>query len=219
MKKQFAVIGLGRFGFAVAAELERMGYDVLAVDSEEATVESASAVLSHCVQADCTDEPTITQLGMKEMDVVIVAVGDTRASVMVTLLLTELGVPVIVAKSNDDIHKKLLEKIGATRIICPESEMGTRVAHSLVNPGIVDVMDLSRDYRILECATPQSWTGQSLRELDCRRRFNINVIGIRDKQGRITVSPSADNPLCASDVLIMLGPTADVTKLERTLAK
>ena len=154
--KQFAVIGLGRFGVSVARTLFKGGYEVLAIDSNEERVQKISSEVTHVVQADTTDENALKALGIRNFDVVVVAIGeDVQANVLTTLLLKELGVNYIVAKAKNELHGKMLEKIGADRVVYPERDMGQRVAHNLVSTNVLDYIELSPDLSLVEVTTPK----------------------------------------------------------------
>ena len=152
MKKQFAIIGLGQFGMALAEELSALGHEVLGVDADAGRVDEAAGVLTHCICADCTDDANLQALGLSNFDVAVVAVGEIQASVMITLFLKEMEAPLVVAKAGSDIHRKLLQKVGADRVVFPEKDMGMRMAHNLASGGVLEAVELSRHCRIIECA-------------------------------------------------------------------
>ena len=154
MKKLIAVIGLGRFGTALATELSRRGSEVLGVDINANIVNEMSETLTYCVQADCTDENTVHNLGLNTMDIVVVSIGEIHSSVMVVLFLKEMGVPYVIAKATNDIHSRLLMKVGVDRVVFPEKDMGVRMAHSLMNPSVKEYIELSGEYGMIECAVP-----------------------------------------------------------------
>lgn len=213
-KKQFVVIGLGRFGTSVAKTLYSLGNDVLAIDVDEETVQSISDSVTHSVQAEATDENTLRSLGIRNFDVAVVTIGsDLQASVMVTLLLKELGVKHIIAKANSELHAKVLYKIGADRVVLPERDMGVRVAHNLVSSNILDYIELSPDYSIAEIANPRVWQGKTLQELNLRANYGINVVAVK-KDNDINVSPMADDVLEAGDVVVAIGGADELNKLE-----
>ncbi|MBE6069232.1 MAG: TrkA family potassium uptake protein [Clostridium lundense] len=216
-KKQFVVIGLGRFGTSVAKTLYSLGNDVLAIDVDEETVQNISDSVTHSVQADATDENTLRSLGIRNFDVAVVTIGsDLQSSVMVTLLLKELGVDLIIAKANSEIHAKVLYKIGADRVVLPERDMGVRVAHNLVSSNILDYIELSPDYSIAEIANPKSWQGKTLQELNLRANFGINIVAVK-KDNDINVSPMADDKLEAGDVIVAIGCADELNKLENQI--
>ncbi|MCR6513267.1 TrkA family potassium uptake protein, partial [Clostridium sp. LY3-2] len=162
-KRQFVVIGLGRFGSSVAETLYGLGNDVLVIDKDEDLIQDISDKVTHAVQMDATDENALRSLGLRNFDVAVVTIGSNiQASVMVTLLVKELGVRYIIAKGNSDLHAKVLYKIGADRVILPEKDMGVRVAHNLVSESILDFIELSPDYSIMEIETLEEWTGSTL---------------------------------------------------------
>ena len=178
-KKQFVVFGLGRFGESLAITLAEAGYEVMVVDKDEEKVQEISAFVTQAVQADVSDMETLKELGVRNFDVAIVAIGkDMQASIMATLLLKELGIPYVVAKASTDIHKKVLEKLGADRIILPENEIGKRLATSLVAGNIIDYIQLSKDYSIMEINILPEWQNHSIRELNIRAKYRINIIAV-----------------------------------------
>lgn len=216
-KKQFVVIGLGRFGTSVAKTLYSLGNDVLAIDVDEETVQNISDSVTHSVQADATDENTLRSLGIRNFDVAVVTIGsDLQSSVMVTLLLKELGVDYIIAKANSEIHAKVLYKIGADRVVLPERDMGVRVAHNLVSSNILDYIELSPDYSIAEISNPKSWQGKTLQELNLRANYGINIVAVK-KDNEINVSPMAEDKLEAGDVIVAIGCADELNKLENQI--
>ena len=214
--KQFAVLGLGRFGSSIARELYQGGADVLAVDSAEHLVDEIQGHVTHAVQADVTDVAALKELGIQDFDVAIVTIGeDLRASSVVTMLLKELGVPMVLAKAQDEMHGRMLEKLGADRVLYDERDMGRRVAHSLLSDNILDYIQLSEDFAIVETAPLESWIGRSLIDLNLRRKFGLNVIAIRSR-GEINVSFSPDTVIRPDDCLLVIGEQTALKKLERS---
>ncbi|BFH65150.1 MULTISPECIES: potassium channel family protein [Paenibacillus] len=218
-KKQYAVIGMGRFGFSVANALSEMGFDVLAIDSNEQRTQAVSNIVTHAVSADCTDEEALRALGIRNFDVVVVAIGeDIQSSILTTLILKDIGVGTIIVKAQNELHGKVLNKIGADKVIYPERDMGMRVAHHLVSPNILDYIEISDDYSILEMKASEEMVGKNLRELDVRARFGCNVMAI--KQGaKMNISPSPDDHLEEGDILVIVGQKNDLTKLELAYPK
>lgn len=212
--KQFVVIGLGRFGSSVAKTLYSLGNEVLAIDKDEETVQNISDFVTHAVQADATDESTIRSLGIRNFDVAVVTIGsDIQSSVMVTLLLKELGIKYVIAKAHNDLHAKVLYKIGADRVVFPERDMGVRVAHNLCTSNILDFIELSPDYNIIELTAIEEWHNKSLRELDMRNQYGFNVMAI--KRGKeIDVSPGADDVIKPGDVLVVISTNENIRKFE-----
>lgn len=212
MRKQYAVIGLGRFGSSVARSLSQAGHEVLAVDSSESIVQEISSAVTHAVQADSTDEEALKALGISEFDVVVVAIGvDMQASILTTILLRELGVKTIIAKSISDLHGKVLKKIGADKVVFPERDMGNRVAHHLISSHILDLVELSKDHSIIEIQATERLIGRNIRELDIRAKYNCNVIAVKNGD-HLQIPPDADMPLRQEDVLVMLGANSDLQK-------
>jgi len=218
-KKQFAVIGMGRFGLSVASALSGMGFDVLAIDANEQRTQAVSNIVTHAVSADSTDEEALRALGIRNFDVVVVAIGqDIQASILTTLILKDLGGPLIVVKAQNELHGKVLNKIGADKVIYPERDMGLRVAHHLTSPNILDYIELSDEYSIAEMRATSGMLGQNLKELDVRAKFGCNVMAIK-RGTKMNISPTADDRLEEGDILIIVGQKNDLTKLELAYAE
>ncbi len=214
--KQFAVIGMGRFGASVATTLYDMGHDVLAIDSSEDKVEGIIDSVTHAVVADTTSETALKSLGITNFDVVVVSIGkDIQASILTTLVLKELNVKYIVAKARTAQQGKVLQKIGADRIVFPERDMGVRVAHNLVATNVLDFIELSPDYSIVEIIVPGDMVGRSLRELDLRAKYGVNVLAVRSGDREINVSPAATDRFKAGDILIVVGENDKLQNLGR----
>lgn len=212
--KQFAVIGLGRFGMSVARTLYELGYDVLAIDKDEELVNSVADYTTHAVQGDATEEGVLQSLGLKNFDVVVVGMGgNIEASILVTMMVKELGVKYVVAKAQNDIHAHALYKLGADKVVFPERDMGIRVAHNLVSTNIMDYIELSPNYSLIEIKVLPTWIGKSLKELDLRTKYGINVIAIK-RGDAINVTPRAEDVLTKGDVLIVVGAAEDINRLE-----
>lgn len=214
-KKQFAVIGLGRFGSSVAKFLDEMGYEVLAVDDNPERVQQLAHKVTHAVTADCTDEEAMKELGIRNFDVVVVAIGlDIQASILTTLILKELGVGTIVVKAQNELHGKVLSKIGADKVVYPERDMGIRVAHHLISPNILDHIELSDGYSIVEMQLPGGLVGKNLKQLDIRQKYNCNVLAVK-RSGQMNITPQSDEPLLKDDILVIVGRNEQLAKLER----
>ncbi|MNW31258.1 Ktr system potassium uptake protein A [compost metagenome] len=214
-KKQYAIIGMGRFGSSVAYALSEMGYDVLAIDANEQRVQEVSEMVTHAVSADSTDEEALRALGIRNFDVVVVAIGeDIQASILTTLILKDMGVPVLLVKAKNELHGKVLQKIGADKVIYPERDMGLRVAHHLTSPNILDYIELSQDYSIFEMQAPRFMIGRNLKELDIRAKYGCNVLGIRHEQ-EMNISPHPEDLIQTGDVLIIVGHKNDLLRLEQ----
>ncbi len=202
--KQFVVVGLGRFGSSVACTLAGMGYEVLAIDSREEPIQELANTVTHAVQADATDEAAMRELGIRNFDVVVVAIGDLQASILSTIVAQELGVAKIIAKAKTEIHGKVLDKVGATRVVYPERDMGVRLAHNLISGNIIEHLQLVPGYSIVEIKAKEAFVGKSLRQLDLRARYGINIVGIKRAE-RIIVGPGPDDLVLEGDVLISIG--------------
>ncbi|HBM75985.1 MAG TPA: potassium transporter Trk [Clostridiaceae bacterium] len=212
--KQFVVIGLGRFGSSVARTLYALGNDVLAIDISEAAVQEISDSVTHAVQADGTDENVLKSTGIRNFDVAVIGMGDdVQGSIMATLLVKELGVKYVVAKAQSEIHAKVLYKIGADRVVFPERDMGTRVAHNLASSNILDYIELSPDYSIAEIAAIPDWVGKSLRELNMRSKYGMNVMAIK-RNGDINISPGADDVILKDDVIVVIGGNEELNEIK-----
>ncbi|OPA79974.1 potassium uptake system protein [Paenibacillus selenitireducens] len=213
-KKQFAVIGMGRFGSSVARAISEMGFEVLAIDTDEQRTQDVVNIVTHAVSADSTDEEALRALGIRNFDVVVVSIGqDIQASILTTLILKDLGVPRIIAKAQNELHGKVLNKIGADKVIYPERDMGLRVAHHLVSPNIMDFIELSSDHSIIELQATSQMIGQNLKQLNVRAKFGCNVMAIKNN-GKMNISPQADDPIKPDDVLIIVGANKDIQKME-----
>lgn len=213
--KQYVVVGCGRFGSSVARTLYKMGHNVLAIDSNEETIQNISDEVTHAVQADATDECALKSLGIRNFDVAIITIGSNiQSSTMATLIVKELGVNYVVAKANNEIHSKLLLKIGADRVVFPERDMGMRVAHNLVSSNILEYIELAPDYSIMEIAAFDEWVGKTLLDINIRSKYGINVMAIKHKH-EINLSPIAMDRIEKDDVLVVIGHNKALKKLEK----
>jgi trk system potassium uptake protein len=220
MKKNFVVIGIGNFGYSVARTLYSLGHDVLAIDSSEELVEDISPFVTQAVQADATDEGTLKSLGIANMDTAIIAMGDDiKSSVLTTLLCKELGARSVVVKAQDELHGKVLSKIGADRVVYPEREMGARIAQSLVSSNILECIGLSDKYNIAEIDTPEEWDNKTLKELALRTDYGINVVAVKNADGEIRINPHGEDVLADSDVLVVIGTMEDIRNIEKYAKK
>lgn len=215
MKKQFAVIGLGRFGTSVAKTLCLMGHEVLAIDCNEEKIQEIVKTVTHAVQADALDEDSLIALGIRNFDVVIVSIGhDIQSSILATMLVKEIGVKYVVAKARSDRHGQVLTKIGADKVVYPERDMGVRVAYGLVATNVLDHIELSPDYSILEVITPESLIGKTLRASGLRANFGVTVLAIK-RGTAIIVSPEAEEVIRENDVLVCIGENDKLASVER----
>lgn len=213
--KQFVVIGLGRFGVSLATELYRMGHEVLAIDRDIERVDEIADSVTHAVCADATDEAELSSLGLSNFDVAVVSIGsDIEASILVTTQCKDLGVKYVLSKAKSELHAKVLTRVGADKVVFPERDMGARVAYNLVSTNILDFIELSPDYSLVEISVPRPWTGKSMKELNLRVRYGINVMAIRHPNGDISVAPQGIDVLENHDVLVAIGSNASIAKLE-----
>ncbi|MFB0958097.1 TrkA family potassium uptake protein [Clostridiaceae bacterium HFYG-1003] len=218
MAKQFIVVGLGRFGISVAETLSELGHDVLAIDKDENVIQDIADKVTHAVQLDATDEYALRTLGVRNFDVAVVTIGSNiQASIMITLLLKEAGVKYVICKGQSELHKKVLLKIGADRVVLPEKDMGYRVAHNLVSSNLVDLIELSDDYQIIEMNAPDSWIGRTIKDLDVRANYGITILALRSKTDDINISPTADVVIPPESVIIAVGTNEDLLHLEHTV--
>ena len=213
--KQIIVVGLGRFGNALAETLVENGCEVMAIDTNEERLDEIAPRITHTVCADATDAEALDALGVRNFDVAVVTIGtDIKASTVATMLLKEKGVGRVIAKAHDELHARLLLKVGADKIVFPERDMGRRMAHNLISGNILEFIRLSPDYTLSEIQPPANWVGKSLVELNLRTRYKINVIAIR-ANGKINPVPHAEDVIREGDALFVLGPTAGIQELER----
>lgn len=219
MKREFAVIGLGRFGGSICRELSKEGMEVLAIDSTEAKVNEYRNIASHAVIADATDEKVLKELGIRNIDHVIVAIGeDIQASILTTLMLKELGIKKITVKAQNDYHEKVLTKIGADQVIHPERDMGKKIAHSIISSNILDHLELSDDHSIVEIKAGKKIVGKTLIDLDIRANYGCNVVAIKSMASNdINVSPMATEEIKEGDTLVIIGADKDISRFEKQL--
>lgn len=216
-KKQFVVIGLGRFGASIAKTLYSLGNDVMAIDPDEEIIQEIADSVTHAVQADGTDEHSLRALGIGNFDVAVVTIGsNVQASIMTALLVKDLGVKNILAKAHSELHAKVLKKIGVDRVIFPERDMGVRVAHNLVATNILDYIELSPDYSIAEIVSATEWEGKSLQELNMRTKYGINVMALK-RNNEVNISPMAEDIIHAGDIIVAIGGTEELNELENKI--
>lgn len=211
----YVVVGLGRFGTQVARQLCALGCEVLAMDVDSDLVQQIASEVTHAVVADAQDKEVLKALGVKDMDCAIVAIGDNlAASVLATMNMKELGVGYLVCKAHDETHRKVLEKLGADRVVIPEYENATRLARSLSTPNVLEYIELSEEYGIVEVPAPKQWRGKTLKELNVRAKLGVNVLAVR-RNGKINVSPAADFIMESGDVVVALGDSVALKALQR----
>jgi len=212
--RQFAIIGLGRFGSNMAKALHKMGYEVLAIDKNMQKVQEFSNEFTHVVQADATDENALRALGILNFDVVVVAIGeDLQANILTTLQLKEIGAPYIVATARNTLQVKLLEKIGANRVVSPERDMARRVAYNLASTNVMDYIELSPQFSIVEITIPKIFLNKTLLESDIRAKYGINVVAIK-RGDDLIISPLPTERLQEGDIAIVVGSNDGINGLE-----
>ena len=223
VKRKFAVIGLGRFGAAMATTLISLGQDVLGIDSDPDHVQELSDVVPHLLVLNASDPKALREAGVGDVDVAVISIGaNVEASLLIVMAVKEMGVKSIVAKSTTEVHGRILERLGVDRVIYPEREAATRMAHSLVVPNVIDYISLSIDFSIIEIPAPAMFVGKSLRAIDLRAKYGLTLIAIkRHVDGRHTtsVSPSADEVIQPGDSLALVGSNKALIALERLVIK
>lgn len=203
--KSYAVIGMGRFGFHLAKRLAELGNEVLAMDTSTEKVQQIANDVTQAVVGDSTDIQVLRALGVQNVDCAVVSIGENlAANVLTTMNLKELGVPLVICKAQDTNHKKILNKIGADRVVVPEWEFADKLAQGMCNSNVMEYIELSKDYGILEFSAPSSWVGKSLRQLNVRAKTGVNILAIR-KSDQIQVSVSPDYAIQAGDSIVALG--------------
>ena len=214
MKKSYAVFGLGRYGIAVATELADNGAEVIAVDFDERIVNAAAAELPICKCADITDPEVIRQLGIANVDVVIIAMANNlEASVMAVTLCKEIGVKTVIAKCANEMHQKILSRVGADKVVFPENESGIRLAKNLLSSGFVDMVSLAKNVSMIELDVKPEWRGKNLIELNLRKKYSINVVALR-RGDMVSVDIDPHEPLTDRVKLIVIANAEKLTKLK-----
>jgi trk system potassium uptake protein TrkA len=213
--KSYVVVGLGRFGVEAAVRLCELGAEVLAVDTRNDVVQQVSGSVTHAVVADARDKEVLKALGVSDFDCAIVAIGDSLTdSVLATMNLLELGVPHLVCKAYDETHSQILKKLGAHQVLIPERDQAARLARSLSSPNVLDYIELSSDYGIVELPAPKSWQGRTLKELNVRAKLGVNIIAVK-RSGEINVSPAADYCIDKEDIIVVLGDMIALEKVQK----
>ena len=213
--KTYVVIGLGRFGSALARQLCKLGAEVLAMDVRSALVQQVAGDVTQAVVGDAQDKEVLRSLGIRNFDCAIIAIGDNLgASVLIAMNLKELGVPYIVCKAHDETHRKVLEKLGVDRVVIPEQEHAQRLGRSLYSHNVLDYIELSEAYGILEVPAPKPWVGKSLKELNVRAKLGVNIIAVENGK-KTNVSPPADYAIREGDLLVVLGDNYALEALQK----
>ena len=221
MKKHFAIIGLGRFGFNMAKTLTDHGAEVIAIDINEESVKKVADFVTYAMQLDAMDEKALREAGMQDVDTVIVSIGENiEASILVVIILKDMGIKNIIAKAVTTLHGKVLEHLGVQRVVYPERDMAIRVAQSLTRPSILEQLNLSEDYSIVELETPKHLIGTTLKDSQLRGKYGVNLIAIKRKiiekgvQGEVwNVNPNPHDTMKEGDVLVLIGSNKDLEKL------
>ena len=205
MKKQFVVLGLGSFGASVAVTLQQLGCDVVAVDQDMECIDEIAEKVTYAIQGDIGDPDLLRSLGSKNFDGIVVASSENlEGSILATLEAKEMGIPYILCKAHDERHAQVLRKVGADAVVFPEEEMGRKTAKNLVSANLADWIALSPDYSVVEAAIPEKWIGRTLKELDVRKTYEVNVVGIKEGE-RVEITPDPDMPLKPKMILMLVG--------------
>ena len=215
MRKEFVVIGLGRFGGSIVKELIEQGADVMAIDIVPERVDEFSSIATQAVIADTTDEVVLKSLGIRNFEHVIVAIGDDiQSSILTTLMLKEIGVKRITVKAQNDYHEKVLKKIGADQVVHPERDMGIRLANNILSNNVLDYLELSEEHSIMEIRVNEKIAGHSIIDLDIRAKYGINIVAVK-RGNNLMISPQAQDVLQMDDVLIIIGADVDIIRFEK----
>jgi len=218
MKKQFGVIGLGKFGAAVATHLEELGCTVIALDKDPDLVDDIKDKVSFAEVVEAADPEALAATGIKNCDAVVVAIGEVQSNILVSLVLGELGITNIIAKASSEVHGRVLKKIGVKEVVFPEKDMGTRIANKITSSNILDYISIAKEFDIIEFEASKKLSKKSLKELSLRNRFGITVIAIK-KGSEVIVSPNAEEEILEGDSLFLVGKTSDIGKFEREFSK
>lgn len=212
--KDIAVIGCGQFGSSVALTLSELGHDVLVIDENEDLIDAIADKVSHAVVADVMVEGTLKDLGIGNFDVVIIGMSTSfQASIMATIIAKDLGVPMIVAKVRDSLQGRVLKKVGANKIVIPEKDMGTRLAYTLTNKNIIEFIEVSEDYSMIELEVPKKWLNMSIFDLKVREEFGVSVVAIRTKE-EIIINPTPEIKLTEGATIIIIGKNEEIKRVE-----
>ncbi len=214
--KSFVVIGMGRFGSSIAKELYKHGNEVMVIDENEELIQDIADDVTHAVVGDAADEAVLRSLGLRNFDVAIIAIGaNLEASILVTVLLKEQGIKYILAKAQNELHGTILKKVGADRVILPEKDMAVRVANQLVQSNMLDYIALSTEYSIAEIKVPENWVGKTLKDLDIRVHYGINIMAIKSDDG-INISPMGEDILGEDDLIVVIGTDKEIANINKS---
>ncbi len=212
--KQIAVLGLSRFGASVARSLTQMGAEVLGVDNDPERVADMVHDITHVIQADILDNDALDSLGLRNFDVIVLSIKDVEISCLATIAIKDHGASYVVAQASGESHAKILERIGADKIIMPEKDMGTRLARNLVGNNIIDYMELSAKHSLMEIEVLDDWVGRTLKESNIRKNYGVNVVAIRSGKA-LQVAPNGDDLIHDGDILVVIGENTDLDKLNK----
>lgn len=211
--KQFVVIGCGRFGKSLATGLADLDHEVLLIDNNQDTVEEMSKIVTHAVCADVTVEGTLEALGVQNFDTAIIGISSNiEAAIMATVEAKELGVKTVIVKAKDTTHGNIMDKLGADRIIIPERDAGVRLAHNLTSSKIVDYIEVSDEFSLMEVKSPSVWCKKSIESLNIRENYGVTIVGIRSKSNAI-INPSPKYKIELGDILLVIGKVTDIENL------
>ena len=213
--KSYVVIGLGRFGQTLARQLCKLGAEVLAIDVHQELVQQVADDVTHAVVGDAQDKDVLRALGVRDFDCAIVAIGSNlAASVLSVMNLQELEVPYIICKAHDETHSRVLQKLGVNKVVIPEQENAARLARSLNSHNVLDYIELSEDYGILELPAPKGWVGKTLKEMNIRAKLGVNIIAVESGK-KTNVSPAADYRILEGDILVVLGDNYSLEAVQK----
>lgn len=212
--KQFGVIGLGRFGKSVAKTLFDLGNEVIVIDENEDNINELSEYITHGLIGDATQKSVLEAADLQELDIVIIAITDFEASIMTSILCQEIGVKKIIAKARNDMHASILEKMGVNDVIIPEKDLGRKLAYNLSNKNVVESISLSSNYEIVEFAVPESWKGESIAQLDVRKKYGLSILGINRGTNEFIGNPKPNIDLKPNDTLLILGSSEQLKELQ-----
>lgn len=205
MKKQFVVLGLGSFGASVAVTLQKLGCDVVAVDQDMERIDDIADKVTYAMQADIGNPELLESLGSKNYDGIVVASSENlEGSILATLAAKEMGIPYILCKAQNERCAQVLRKVGADAVVFPEEEMGRKIAKNLLSANLADWIELSPDYSIVETAVPKRWIGRTLKDLDVRRTYGVNVVGVKEGD-QVEITPDPDAALKEGMILMLIG--------------
>ncbi|MDL4843033.1 potassium channel family protein [Aquibacillus rhizosphaerae] len=214
-KKEFVVIGLGRFGGNLCKELTDTGVEVVAIDKDPERIQEYSSIVSHAVEIDAIDEESLKSIGIRNFDCVVVSIGeDLQASILITLILKEMDIKQVWVKARNEYHQKVLEKIGADRIIHPERDMARRIAHHIGSDKVTDYIEISKHYSIVEIIASNKLAGKTLNQLDVQDKFHCTIVAIKKNENDISIIPSLDTVIDLNDILVTIGKNTDLERFE-----